>query len=261
MSYEWPAEIEGGNGVESFEYAQNPHAQFVPSWSGWENAPDAAAVESGSSGGVKGNAAGAELAGGAEFERRLEEERRRSFEAGRARGLEEGRKAERQAREEILAVEQEKRIRHEAALIGNLAEERERYFHALGPEIVRLAMAIAARILRREASSDPLLLLGAVRAALGQISAATEVRLRVPAAEIDLWTEAIKLLPNSAVRPAVLIGEGLTLGDCTIETALGSADLGIRAQLAEVERVLLANGARHQEQSSGSEPAQVESGA
>jgi flagellar assembly protein FliH len=57
---------------------------------------------------------------------------------------------------------------------------------------------VAARILRREAQMDPLLLTGAVRVALGQLSGSTEVRLRVPPAELDLWTEAIALLPNLA---------------------------------------------------------------
>jgi flagellar assembly protein FliH len=40
---------------------------------------------------------------------------------------------------------------------------------------------------------DPLLLTGAVRVALGQLAGATEVRLRVPAAELDLWTESMAL--------------------------------------------------------------------
>ena len=37
--------------------------------------------------------------------------------------------------------------------------------------MVKLALAIAARILRREAQTDPLLLTGAVRVALGQLAA------------------------------------------------------------------------------------------
>jgi flagellar assembly protein FliH len=103
-------------------------------------------------------------------------------------------------------------------------------------EVVKLALAVAARILRREAQMDPLLLTGAVRVALGQLSGSTQVRLYVPAAELDLWTEAIALLPNLAVKPAVLAGEGMRLGDCKIETDLGTVDLGIRFQLGEIER-------------------------
>jgi flagellar assembly protein FliH len=83
---------------------------------------------------------------------------------------------------------------------------------------------------------DPLLLTGAVRVALGQLSGSTQVRLRVPPGELDLWTETIALLPNLAVQPAVLAGTGMRLGDCVIETDLGSVDLGIRSQLGEIER-------------------------
>jgi flagellar assembly protein FliH len=107
---------------------------------------------------------------------------------------------------------------------------------AVEHEVVELALAVAARILRREAQMDPLLLTGAVRVALGQLSGSTQVRLRVPAAELDLWSESMALVPNLAVRPTVIAGEGMRLGDCMIETELGSVDLGIRAQLGEIER-------------------------
>jgi flagellar assembly protein FliH len=83
---------------------------------------------------------------------------------------------------------------------------------------------------------DPLLLTGAVRVALGQLSGSTEVRLRVPAGELDLWADAIALLPNLALKPSVIAGEEMRLGDCMIETSLGSVDLGIRSQLGEIER-------------------------
>lgn len=83
---------------------------------------------------------------------------------------------------------------------------------------------------------DPLLLTGAVRVALGQLAATMEVRLRVPAEDLDLWAEAVKLLPNLAIKPTLVAGEGMRLGECEIETAMGSVDLGIRAQLGEIER-------------------------
>ncbi len=58
----------------------------------------------------------------------------------------------------------------------------------------------------------------------------------MPQAELDLWTEAIALLPNLALKPTVVGGEGMRLGDCKIEAELGSVDLGIRAQLGEIEK-------------------------
>jgi len=43
-------------------------------------------------------------------------------------------------------------------------------------------------------------------------------------------------IPNLSLRPTVLACEDMRLGDCTLETELGSVDLGIRAQLGEIER-------------------------
>ena len=51
-----------------------------------------------------------------------------------------------------------------------------------------------------------------------------------------MWREAIEHLPNLALRPTVLAGDGMRVGDCVIETELGSVDLGIRSQLGEIER-------------------------
>lgn len=161
---------------------------------------------------------------------------RHSFDAGRARGIEEGRAAEREAQTDALQTKERLRAEQAVRLVESFRVEQERYLHRVEGEVVRLALAVAARILRREAQMDPLLLTGAVRVALGQLSASTAVRLRVPEAELDLWTESVGLLPNLALKPTVVTGEGMRLGDCAIETELGSVDLGVRAQLAEIER-------------------------
>ena len=101
---------------------------------------------------------------------------------------------------------------------------------------MELALAIAARVLRREAQMDPLLLTGAVRVALGQLSNSTQVKLRVPPSELDLWRDAMEHIPNLPVRPTVLVNEEMRLGDCMLEAELGSVNLGLRAQLGEIER-------------------------
>ena len=162
--------------------------------------------------------------------------RRGSFEAGREQGRKEGRQAEREAQAAALAASEQRRAQQAATLIESFAAERDRYLRAVEHEVVELALAVAARILRREAQMDPLLLTGAVRVALGQLSASTEMRLRVPPADLAMWTDAMALLPNLHAKPRVEAGEGLRLGECVVETALGSVDLGIRSQLGEIER-------------------------
>ena len=172
----------------------------------------------------------------AEFEARIADEKRRAFESGREQGRQEGQKAERDAQNGSQAASQRQRMQQAAELLECFTQARDRYFSTVEHEVVKLALTVAARILRREAQMDPLLLTGAVRVALGQLSQSTQVRLRVPSAEFDLWNEAITHVPNLAVKPTVIADEGMRLGDCVIETELGSVDLGIRAQLGEIER-------------------------
>ncbi len=232
-------ERNSSSGAEIFEYLDCPGVPPVQSLGAWDETAESVNYSEGSKASDATNRA--EEALPVDFNRQLAEESRASFEAGRVRGIEEGRTAEREAQAEMLAAARERTARQSSELLEDFAKQRERYFHAAEQEIVRLALAVAARILRREAAIDPLLLLGAVRAALGQVADSAEVRVRVPAAELALWAEAIALLPNLAERPTVLAGEGMQTGECRIETALGSADLSLRSQLGEVERVLLGN--------------------
>jgi flagellar assembly protein FliH len=120
--------------------------------------------------------------------------------------------------------------------LQSFTEDRDRYFHDVEQQVVRLALSIAAKILHREAQMDPLLLSGAVRVALGQLSETTQVRLRVPSREMALWEEMLRLMPNLPLRPKVIGEENFADGDCVLETEVGSVDLGVRAQLAEIER-------------------------
>lgn len=230
--------------VERFEYHDSPGARFVPSWGGWEETADDTEGAEGTL--RRAHEASKEQPVAAELERRLHEERCRGFESGRARGVEEGRRAERELQAEALQEEARKNVRHVTRWLEQFGLEQKRYFQTVEREVVRLAWAVAARILRREAVSDPLLLMGAVRAALGQISGASQVRLRVPAAEFEMWQEAIALLPNLEVKPMVMAGEGMLLGDCAMEAELGTADLNVSSQLAEIERVLLGSGAAYE---------------
>ena len=229
------AELPGSRArqIHAFEYPSSSQASSTPDWQGWDGT-DGHDPSEDLAHGRPGSAS--EIAASAELEKRVAEETGKSLAAGRERGQQEGRLAERAAQAAAQRAAEDLRTRQAAELVESFAQERDRYMHTVEHEVVKLALAVAARILRREAQMDPLLLTGAVRVALGQLSASTEVRLRVPPAELDLWTEAIALLPNLALKPSVTAAEGMRLGDCVVETALGSVDLGIRSQLAEIER-------------------------
>lgn len=218
--------------IEVFDYLAGPDAPPIPEWTRWANAEDAPESVEKAGAAPAVNAEAIEIRLRAEFDAQLAEEKRRALEAGR----EQGRQAEQAAQSGTQAATQHERAHQAAEFLERFAEERDRYMGAVEHEVVKLALAVAARILRREAQMDPLLLTGAVRVALGQLAGSTQARLCVPEAELDLWREAIALVPNLAVRPAVSAGEGMRVGDCVIETELGSVDLGIRSQLGEIER-------------------------
>ncbi len=217
-------EVRAGE-VEALEYPACPGAGPVREWNGWAEADDSGRVSAAHT--KARNAAIGEPSA---------DEARQSFESGRERGRQEGRQAEREAQAAALTAEAERYKRQLAALAAKFSEERDRYLAAVEQEVVKLALAVAARILRREAQMDPLLLTGAVRVALGQLAGSSEVELRVPAAELELWKEVIAHLPHLATKPAVVPGEGMHLGDCAIESKVGTVDLGVRSQLGEIER-------------------------
>jgi flagellar assembly protein FliH len=160
----------------------------------------------------------------------------RSFEAGRRQGIVEGRQIAQEEQRRALQEMETQRIQKAVQLVEQFAREHDRLLQSVENEAARLALAIAARILRREAQMDPLFLTGAVRVALGQLADTTQVRLRICAADAELWRETLEQIPNLRLKPSVIPDEQLRTGDCVVETELGSADLGARSQLGEIER-------------------------
>lgn len=121
------------------------------------------------------------------------------------------------------------------AILQAFAQEREAYFAQVEQEVVKLSLAIAARILKREAHIDPLLLHGVVKVALEQIQEGTECNLHIPVSAESQWREWIeKLTPGLKIN--VLADAAVDEGECRLETRLGQIELGVKAQLIEVER-------------------------
>ncbi len=136
------------------------------------------------------------------------------------------------------AVQQmESRVEQERQGIAKAVEgflnEKQRYFIGLEREVVRLSLAIAERVLHREASMDPTLLAGAAKVALEQLNDGTEATLRVATGEADAWSRS---MAEEANNLKVMADATLQPGECLLETATGTVELGVRAQLQEIER-------------------------
>jgi flagellar assembly protein FliH len=120
-----------------------------------------------------------------------------------------------------------------AQLAEQFAKERSRYFAAVEVEVVKLSLAIAARVLHREAKMEPLILSGAVRVALEQIQGNGEAILHVPEVDVGVWRERFNV--GATVLRIVPDGQ-LQTGTCLLETPVGTVDFGLEAQLKEIER-------------------------
>ena len=168
-----------------------------------------------------------------------DEEIERAFENGRRVGIEEGRELERLVQAGQTEQHRREKVELTARLNEQFAVERDRVLRALEPEVVKLSLQIAERVLRREIEIDPLSLTGAIRVALGQLAEKTSVRLRVPVRDSELWNETLAHLPNLRVKPVVVADEELGDGECHLECDLGSADLSVQSQLQEIARSLL----------------------
>ncbi len=104
-------------------------------------------------------------------------------------------------------------------------------------DVVRLALAIARRVIRRELTVDPEPLGGIVRTALEKLQGQEICRVRV-------WPEHAVTLKNTLERLGTPPGIEIVAdrsrqpGDVLFETARGVLDASIETQLQEVERGL-----------------------
>lgn len=162
-----------------------------------------------------------------------------AFEHGRREGIEEGRRIERlelAVRTEQIEKQREEQVR---LLCEQYTRERDDILRAIEPEVVTLALRVAERIILREVQIDPLLLTGAVRAALGQLADKSKARVCVPQADADLWSESLAHLANLRCEPEVKADAQLRPGECRIECEYGTADLSVETQLRGIRRSFL----------------------
>lgn len=105
-------------------------------------------------------------------------------------------------------------------------------------ELVRLAVTIARRILRRELSVDPNALSGIVKAALESLEAREANCVRVHPEDVALVE---RCLAECGIGDQIKVSADpqLARGSAILETAHGSLDASVETQLEEIERGLL----------------------
>lgn len=119
-----------------------------------------------------------------------------------------------------------------AMLWAEYVRDRHAYFAEVERRVVELALAIARKVLAREAAVDAMHLTAVVRAALDRVQDESVSRLRVPVSAAADWRA---LFAHGDVRVEVVSDERLPAGTVRLETNVGQVELGVAAQLEEVE--------------------------
>ena len=133
------------------------------------------------------------------------------------------------ARFEAELARERKRV---ADVILEFQRQRSDYYSKVEIELVHLALAIAAKILHRESQVDRMVVAGLVKVMLEKFQQNTNVIVRVRPEDAEGWRHYFRDYTNLQVV------EDFTLEPkaCLLETDMGVADLGLDAQLKEVER-------------------------
>ncbi len=161
--------------------------------------------------------------------RQAEVEQRHQGELAQARqtGIREGR-AE-------AAGEVKKAFEQIARAIDDLSKTKRQVRNEAEHELVKLALAIARRILHRELSTDPESIEGIVHAALQKLQHREVSRVRVYPAAADAVRSALERIgTRSAIE--VSADAGLESGGIIFETSVGELDASIETQLQEIQR-------------------------
>jgi flagellar assembly protein FliH len=146
----------------------------------------------------------------------------------------------REAEEEALqrfAATMQSTAERLAQSVKQLAEVRPRLCKEAESDLLRLAMAIAQRILHRQLNIDPTALEALVKVSLDRLGRQEQIRVRVSSALAD---PVRALLARLTSRPIEVAADGnLEAGGLVFETNRGQLDASIHSQLDEIERGLI----------------------
>ena len=129
-----------------------------------------------------------------------------------------------------------------AELEKDVQQQVEESWHSLEPEIVKLSIDIARRIIREEISLNQDIVLGMVREGISQLRERQQIRVHVNPADYETMRSHKDEIAGSfdGMRSMEITEDRrVAPGGCLIETSNGDLDARVDTQLAEVERVLL----------------------
>ncbi|MFZ0287276.1 MAG: FliH/SctL family protein [Terriglobales bacterium] len=156
------------------------------------------------------------------------EEFARSLAEARTEGIREGERLARVGFEQEL-VRERSRI---DGVLSAFQQERNQYYSKVEVQLVHFALAIAAKILHREAQVDRMVVAGLVKVMLEKLQQGTKVTVRVRPEAAESWRHYFH--DNASVQ--IVEDFSMQSTDCVLETELGIAEVGLDAQLKEIEK-------------------------
>jgi flagellar assembly protein FliH len=152
--------------------------------------------------------------------------------AARTEGIREGLQQGQQSLEKELTDERAK-IAEALRLFGQKTNE---YYARAEVEMVHLSLAIAAKILHREAQVDRMLVAALVKVAMEKLQRGTAATVRVRPEEVADWNRYFEGNSSTDIRVEVMADPSVEVHNCILETELGTTELGLDAQLKEIEQ-------------------------
>jgi flagellar assembly protein FliH len=164
----------------------------------------------------------------------LQQECERKVREAHTAGVREGESAGRsRAAEEIQPV-----LERLARSIDEMSQLRARFRREAEADMVRLSLAIARRILRRELAVDPDAMHGLVLGALEKLQSQEICRVRVhPSHATQVTAYLRKAVPGSTIE--VIPDTAREPGAVIFEADRGNLDASVDSQLQEIERGLI----------------------
>jgi flagellar assembly protein FliH len=165
---------------------------------------------------------------------------REAYEKGFAQGQRDGLALEeRQLKEKVQQLD---------ALLDALGGLKEQIFRETEPEMVRLSMAIARKILRSELRAGSYRIEETIRAAMRLLVDTSQIRIKISPEDME---EVSRLVPSLAAdfktgRIQIMEDAAVQRGGCVLQTGFGNVNATIEDQVAmveqEIERVLSPEG-------------------
>jgi len=125
--------------------------------------------------------------------------------------------------------------------VAEVQQARERWFSQWEGGVVRLAAAIAAKVIRRELREQPEITLSLVREALELAAGSPNIRVHLNPKDFETLGSQVRAMIEtiSALGDAEAVADAaVTPGGCRVETRFGAIDQQIETQLKRIEEEL-----------------------